>query len=116
MGSAGDEAERRAGALTLYGPRDRGHWTADGHLEARHAFLDAGKRYRVIREFTDFDGDVHREGERWTFLGSSFLPYDDGLSLFVSLDGVREWQIRMQWRPEAQGTVLDTLSSYVGPA
>ena len=68
------------------------------------------------REFTDFDGDVHRAGEEWTFLGSSFLPHDDGLSLFVSLDGAREWQVRMQWRPEAQGPVLDALSSYLAPA
>ena len=100
----------------MYGPRGGGHWTAGGSLEARHAFLEAGKRYRVIREFTDFDGDVHRVGEEWTFLGSSFVPYEDGLSLFVSFDGASEWQIRMQWRPEAQGRVLDALSSYLAPA
>jgi hypothetical protein len=46
-------------------------------------------------------------------MGFSFLPYDDGLSLFVSLDGKSEWHIPMQWRPEEQGTVLDNLAEYV---
>jgi hypothetical protein len=61
----------------------------------------------------DFDGDTHSRGEEWTFLGASFLPHEDGLSLFVSLDGSREWHIRMQWRDEAQGAVLDALSRYL---
>jgi len=99
----------------MYGPRDHGHWTGS-RLELSHLFLKAGRRYRVLRDFTDFDGDVHVKGETWTFLGSSFLPYDDGLSLFVSLDGRREWQIRMQVRPEAQGPVLDRLSDYIADA
>lgn len=95
------------------GPRDRGHWTGAGSLSPRHAFLEAGRRYRVTKTFADFDGDTHPAGEEWTFLGSSFLPYDDGLSLFVTLDGVREWQIRMQWRAEAQAEVLDALPAYL---
>ena len=85
-------------------------------MKPSHDFLEAGRRYRVLREFADFDGDAHYPGEEWAFLGASFLPHDDGLSLFVSLDGVQEWQIRMQWRAEAQGAVLDTLRAYVGPA
>jgi hypothetical protein len=94
------------------GPREPGHWTAT--LHKRHlGFLKAGERYRVRVEFVDFDGDVHPVGEEWAFLGSSFLPYEDGLSLFVSLDGSREWHIRMQWRPEAQGEIIDGLSRYV---
>ena len=100
----------------MYGPRESGTWTSGGGLDPRHAFLQSGRRYRVLREFTDFDGDAHRAGEEWTFLGSNFVPYEDGLSLFVSKDGVSEWQIRMQWRPEAQGPVLDRLDAYVGPA
>jgi hypothetical protein len=47
------------------------------------------------------------------FLRASFLPYDDGLSLFVSQDGQNEWPIRLQWRKEAQGAVIDTLHLYV---
>ena len=36
--------------------------------------------------------------------------------LFVSLDGEREWQIRLQWRKDAQGPIIDALEDYVGPA
>jgi hypothetical protein len=98
----------------MYGPYEGGH--RSGGDARPHDFLQPGHRYRVSREFRDFDGDVHPAGEEWTFLGSSFVPYEDGLSLFVSLDGVREWQIRMQWRDEAQAGVLDALAAYVGAA
>jgi hypothetical protein len=100
----------------MYGPEPAGTWSS---MEAqncgkRHQFLDAGQRYRVIRPFTDFDGTEHPVGEEWTFLGCAFVPYDDGLSWFVSLDGEREWHIRMQWRDESQGRIIDALSAYVG--
>lgn len=72
-----------------------------------------GARYEVVQAFTDYDGDLHAVGEHWTFLTSSFAPYEDGLGLFVSLDGVREWQIRMCWRPGDQGAVIDALQSHV---
>lgn len=55
-------------------------------------------------------------GETWQFLGHSFLPYEDGLSLFVSPDGTSEWHIRLQWQPEGQGEVVDDLSRYIKPA
>jgi hypothetical protein len=100
----------------MYGPQEIGHWSRGGALQDRYAFLVAGRRYRVTREFADFDGDSHAVGEEWTFLGASFLPHDDGLSLFVSLDGSREWQIRMQLDPDAQGRIVRALSDYVGPA
>lgn len=70
------------------------------------ADLVPGQRYRVIASFRDFDGDEHPEGEVWVFLKSSFLPYDDGLSLFIEREG-REEQIRLQWRPEAQEEVIE---------
>ena len=97
----------------MHGPRASGHWSGSPGCRRDFAFLAAGQRYRVSAAFTDFDGDVHPAGEEWTFLGASFLPYDDGLSLFVSLDGSQEWHIRMQWRPEAQGDILDGLASYL---
>jgi hypothetical protein len=36
--------------------------------------LEAGRRYRVIKAFTDHDRDVHAQGEEWTFLRSAFVP------------------------------------------
>jgi uncharacterized protein YbjT (DUF2867 family) len=75
--------------------------------------LQAGRRYEVIRAFTDFDGSEHPVGETWTFTGYSFLPYEDGLSLFVATEEVPLRHIRMQWRRETQGDVLDAFADYV---
>ena len=99
----------------MYGPEKLGHWSSlkAPNCGSIHQHLVAGKRYRVVREFQDYDRDTHPIGESWTFMGFSFLPYDDGLSLFVSKDGRGEWHIRMQWRPEEQGAVLDNLVEYV---
>jgi hypothetical protein len=44
------------------------------------------------------------------------LPHDDGLSLFVSLDGDREWHIRLQWRDDQQGPLIDRLEDYIRKA
>ena len=77
--------------------------------------LRPNERYRVARAFVDHDDILHPVGETWTFLESSFLPYEDGLSLFVATpDGVRQ-QIRLQWRPEAEGAVIDALGDYLTP-
>jgi hypothetical protein len=99
----------------MNGPEAMGHWS--GHIASNasrnHQFLEAGRHYCVIRPFADHDGHVHPQGEQWTFLGSAFLPYDDGLSLFVSLDGQSEWHIPLQWRADQQAPVVDNLAQYV---
>nr|WP_165388510.1 DUF3601 domain-containing protein [Sphingomonas populi] len=77
--------------------------------------LQPDRRYTVVREFTDFDGVLHPRGESWRFLTYSFLPYDDGLSLFVSLDDESEWHVRLQDRPEQQGGIVSNLASYLAP-
>ena len=75
--------------------------------------LEPGRRYRVVKAFTDHDRDVHPEGEEWTFLRSAFVPYHSGLSWFVSFDGVQETHIRMQSTPEEQGYIVGNLAEYV---
>ena len=80
-----------------------------------HTRLTPGTRYRVAKTFTDYDGGVHEAGETWTFLGDNFVPYHDGMSLFVSLDGEREWQIRLEWTDEGQGEILDSVDSWFQP-
>lgn len=97
----------------MYGPKPQGFWTRGQPVDYGH--LHAGRAYRVVRAFVDFDGVTHPEGERWTFLGSNYLPHDAGLSLFVSLDGKQEWHLRMQCYPEAQGPVVDRLEQYLEP-
>jgi hypothetical protein len=109
---AGQRAKRYA--APMYGPCPAGHWT-HLRLEAEFGPLDAGRRYRVVRPFVDYDGDTHKVGEAWTFLGKNFLPYDDGVSLFVSLDGTQEWHIRLRWTPEDQADIIDALQDYLVP-
>ena len=84
--------------------------SADGKFTAFDLWPQA--RYRVVAAFVDFDNVTHPVGERWTFLRKAFLPYEDGLSLFVEEDG-REVHIRMQCRDEAQGHVVRAFSEYV---
>ncbi|MBX3529887.1 MAG: DUF3601 domain-containing protein [Rhizobiaceae bacterium] len=78
--------------------------------------LVIGRRYRVVMSFTDYDRGEHPVGEEWIFEGHSFLPYDDGLSLFVAYDDGRTQQIRMRWAPEDQGPVIDGLRNYIRKA
>jgi hypothetical protein len=73
--------------------------------------LVPGKTYRVLTPFTDVDGLTHPEGETWLFKGYNFLPYDDGLTLIIE-----PGSLRLQWRPEAQGEIINDLAAYVGEA
>src|ERR1044072_6407397 len=98
----------------MYGPCPPGHFTARGGTDDFQQ-LCVGRAYRVTQAFADYDGDLHAVDERWTYLGHNFVPYHDGLSLFVSLDGRQEWQIRLSWRPEDQGPVIDALGDYLAP-
>lgn len=74
--------------------------------------LIIGKAYRVTTAFVDFDGRGHPVGETWRFVAKNFVPYDDGLTLFVERDGRAE-SIRLQWRPETQGHIISDFSDYV---
>jgi len=99
----------------MHGPEQLGRWSSheSANCGADTGLLRAGRRYRVIKAFVDFDGDGHPVGECWTFLGYSFVPHDDGMSWFVSLDGEREWLVRLQWRAEAQAEVLEHLAEHL---
>ena len=85
------------------------------HLQNFH-HLVIGRRYEVVKPFADFDRREHAVGETWRFEGHTFLPYDDGLSLYVSFDGDDLVQFRMRWTPEDQGQVVDALEDYIQPA
>jgi hypothetical protein len=96
----------------MYGPQPQGHWTSSGTAKV-FQHLQPGQRYEVAKPFLDHDGDQHPVGERWTYLGYAFLPHDDGLSLFLSLDGQSEWHMRLQWRADEQGPIIDDLKCHI---
>ena len=74
--------------------------------------LIPGKTYRVITAFEDYDRMIHPIGERWGFVGKNFLPYEDGLTLRIEQNG-KDASIRLQWRDDAQGQIIDDFSDFV---
>ena len=74
--------------------------------------LAPGETYRVTVAFKDYDGVMHPVGEYWHFVKKNFLPYEDGLTLFIERDG-QENSFRLQWRAESQGQVIDNFSDFV---
>jgi len=84
-----------------------------GLASFRHLVI--GRRNRVAKSFVDYDRTEHPVGEAWRFDGHSFLPYDDGLSLFVTTDDGRSRQIRLRWTPEDQGSIVDAIEDHVRP-
>jgi hypothetical protein len=76
------------------------------------ADLIPGKTYRVVNAFRDYDGRSHDVGETWRFVRQSFLPHEDGLSLFVEKEGLQV-HIRLQWRADAQAKIIDGFSDLV---
>ncbi len=76
--------------------------------------LTPGQKYKVIKAFADYDKIQHPVGETWTFVATNFLPYDDGLTLFVTIDNFqKEISYRLQWRQEEQAGIIDRFSEYV---
>jgi hypothetical protein len=91
-------------------PRSRPPPNPDGKFTAFELWPQA--RYRVIAPFVDFDNVTHEIGERWTFLNKAFLPYEDGLSLFVERNGEQQ-HIRLQCRDDAQAHIVHAFSDFV---
>jgi Domain of unknown function (DUF3601) len=98
------------------GPKPKGFWTGLARqANSDYHHLVAGEWYTVVKGFWDYDRQGHPEMETWLFRGSSFSPYSDGLSLFVSFDGEHEWHIRLQCADDQQGPIVDSLEDYVVP-
>ena len=75
-----------------------------------------GKKYKVIKEFSDYDKILHPVGEAWTFVETNFLPYDDGLTLHVTIDNFpKQLSFRFQWRQEEQAYLIDNFIDFVIP-
>jgi hypothetical protein len=76
--------------------------------------LQQQQPYKVIKEFIDYDKQVHPIGETWIYKGTAFLPYEDGLSLFVSKNDSLI-MYRLQWRKEEQADIIDNFKDFVEP-
>jgi len=76
--------------------------------------LTPGQKYRVVKEFCDYDKILHPIGETWTFVETNFLPYEDGLTLHVIKDDhTKRISYRLQWRAEEQALIIENFSEFV---
>jgi hypothetical protein len=58
--------------------------------------------------------DLHEPGDVWIYRGHSFLPYEDGLTLWIEPTGQKTHSsIHLQWRPESQADIVDRLQEYI---
>lgn len=79
----------------------------DNHLK-----LISGQKYRVVKPFADYDKRIHQIGELWTYIGTNFVPYHDGLTLHVLQNGV-ETVYRFLWDETSQAEIIEHFSDYV---
>ena len=52
------------------------------YLNKEYGHLIAGSKYSIAKSFRDYDNYPYEEGNVIEFIGSNFVPYEDGLSLF----------------------------------
>ena len=67
---------------------------------------------KVIKEFKDYYGFTHQEGEKFYFACAYFLPYEDGYTLYISKDKINIKAIYLQDRPETQREICYNLKKY----
>ena len=75
-------------------------------------YLYSGDYIKVIKEFKDYYGFTHQEGEKFYFACAYFLPYEDGYTLFISKDKINISNIFLQNREETQKEICYNLKEY----
>ena len=75
-------------------------------------YLYSGDYIKVIKEFKDYYGFTHQEGEKFYFACAYFLPYEDGYTLYISKDKINVNTIYLQVRAETQKEICYNLKKY----
>ncbi|GAB2529928.1 DUF3601 domain-containing protein [Microbulbifer agarilyticus] len=81
------------------------------YLQPEYDILKKGCSYEVIKAFRDYRSMPYDVGDRMTFIGFNFVPYESGLSLFFDKNGV-ERQLMLCVRPEFQQKIANNLIEY----
>lgn len=89
------------------------HTRADVPQPFRH--LRPGERYFVVWPFVDIIRSAIQSANAGGLVRYAFLPYEDGLTLFLTAPDGQEVQLRLQGRPDAQGSIVDALDTYLSP-
>ncbi|MCP4137390.1 MAG: DUF3601 domain-containing protein [bacterium] len=93
----------------MEGPKPKGTWR---NPSPTYEIFHRNWTFSVIKEFKDYEGDLHKIGEKWVFLGFHFFGKDAELSLFVSLDGENEWRFKLQNKKNSQGEIFSAFHEY----
>ena len=80
-------------------------------LQSEYDIFKAGCTYEVIKTFRDYRNMPFSIGDHFIFIGSNFVPYESGLSLFLDKNGC-EWQLMLCVRPEFQQEIAHNLDKY----
>ena len=75
-------------------------------------YLYSGDYIKVIKDFKDYYGFTHQEGEEFYFACAYFLPYEDGYTLYISKDKININAIYLQDRAESQREICYNLKEY----
>lgn len=75
-------------------------------------YLYSGDYVKVIKDFKDYYGFTHQEGEKFYFACAYFLPYEDGYTLYISKDKININAIYLQDRAESQREICYNLKEY----
>lgn len=80
-------------------------------LQKSYDIFKVGCTYEVIQAFNDYRNISYSVGDKFIFIGSNFVPYESGLSLFLDKNGC-EWHLMLCIRPEFQQEVAHNLDKY----
>ena len=75
-------------------------------------YLYSGDYIKVIKDFKDYYGFTHQEGEKFYFACVYFLPYEDGYTLYISKNKLNISPIYLQNREETQGEICSHPEEY----
>ena len=75
-------------------------------------YLYSGDYIKVIKDFKDYYGFTHQEGEKFYFACAYFLPYEDGYTLYISKNKLNISPIYLQNREETQGEICSHPEEY----
>ena len=79
--------------------------------EGDYKHLHHRGRYRVVREFSDFDDVVHSVGEEWTYDHYTYYFYEGGHTFHVERPDGSAFVWRLAYGVNQE--VLDNLEEYI---
>lgn len=75
-------------------------------------FLKPSVHYKVVKEFVDYDRELHTIGKNWVFDRLSYVAYHDGVCLHV-IENDEKVMYRLMDIPGEQQSIIENFLDYV---